>query len=157
LHDAVGALVSDNFYWLSTKADTLDWSHPADTVYTPQKEFGDLTGLNSLPQVKVEASITASVTNGKLAGVTKVKNNSASIAFMVHLRLTQGNGGADVVPIFWEDNYFSLLPGEERRVRVSFNLAALGGVGGYLSLDGYNVEPDTRELVVLKADRAPAN
>jgi len=27
LDDASGALVSDNFYWLSTKPDTMDWKH----------------------------------------------------------------------------------------------------------------------------------
>src|SRR6202030_393775 len=53
LHDATGKLVSENFYWLSTKADVLDWAKRSDTVYTPQKEFGDLSGLNALPTVKV--------------------------------------------------------------------------------------------------------
>src|SRR5260370_7148915 len=53
LHDSTGKLVSDNFYWLSTKPDVLDWAKRTDTVYTPQKEFGDLTGLNSLPIAKV--------------------------------------------------------------------------------------------------------
>jgi len=41
LRDAAGKTVSDNFYWLSAKADTLDWAHKQDTVYTPQAEFGD--------------------------------------------------------------------------------------------------------------------
>jgi hypothetical protein len=33
---------------------------------------------------------------------------------MVHLKITRGEGGEEVVPIYWEDNYFSLLPGEQR-------------------------------------------
>ncbi len=56
LHDPSGKLLSDNFYWLSTKPDTLDWKHKQDTVYTPQAEFGDLTGLNSLPPAKIIVS-----------------------------------------------------------------------------------------------------
>jgi len=44
----------------------------------------------------------------------KVKNPSASVAFQVHARLTMGKGGDDLVPVFWDDNYISLLPGEER-------------------------------------------
>ena len=51
LRDARGRAVSDNFYWLSAKPDTLDWAKKQDTVYTPQAEFGDLTGLARLPQV----------------------------------------------------------------------------------------------------------
>src|SRR5256885_14338967 len=57
LRDASNKLVSDNFYWLSTKLDVLDWKHKKDTVYTPQAEFADLTGLNSLPPVKLEAQM----------------------------------------------------------------------------------------------------
>src|SRR5215469_3863616 len=63
LHDASGALVSDNFYWLSAKLDTMDWKRRKDTVYTPQKDFADLTGLNSLPQVKLEVSAKAMRSN----------------------------------------------------------------------------------------------
>src|SRR5205807_1850374 len=95
LHDGSGKLVSDNFYWLSTKPDILDWKHKKDTVYTPQAEFGDLTGLNSLPQVKLEVSAHNQPQNGD--GVTRVtlRNPSASIAFMVHLRLTQRDTSDD--------------------------------------------------------------
>src|SRR5207247_5546811 len=48
-----GKLVSDNFYWLSTKPDVLDWAKKLDTVYTPQSAYADLTGLNSLKPVKL--------------------------------------------------------------------------------------------------------
>jgi exo-1,4-beta-D-glucosaminidase len=75
-----------------------------------------------------------------------VKNPSASVAFMVHLRLTQGPGGADIVPVLWEDNYFSLLPGESRVVSMRYVGAPIAGVGGQVpvvSVDGFNVTPIT--------------
>ena len=53
LHDSAGKLVSDNFYWLSSKPDVLDWKGRKDTAYTPQADFGDLTALNQLPQLKL--------------------------------------------------------------------------------------------------------
>src|SRR5260370_7901288 len=53
LHDSTGKLLSDNFYWLSTKPDVMDWKNRQDTVYTPQAEFGDLSGLNTLPQLRL--------------------------------------------------------------------------------------------------------
>src|SRR6266481_4332909 len=112
LHAPGGELISDNFYWLSTKADTLDWAKRQDTVYTPQAEFGDLTGLNSLPQVKLRTN--AAVGNGQ-AHIT-VMNPEKAMAFMVHVRVTRGKGGEDITPIFWDDNYFSLPPGESRNV-----------------------------------------
>jgi exo-1,4-beta-D-glucosaminidase len=136
LSDAGGKLLSDNFYWLSTKADTLDWKKQQDTVYTPQAEFGDLTGLATLPQVKLEA--TAMPGNG--ATQVTVSNPTQAVAFMVHLRVTRGNGGEDMTPILWEDNYFSLLPGERRTVGAKFDAAGLGGKEAVVVLDGWNVD-----------------
>jgi exo-1,4-beta-D-glucosaminidase len=141
LRDAAGKLISENFYWLSTKPDVLDWAKRSDTVYTPQKEFADLTGLNSLPKAKV--TITKSV-RGTGAGsiLTMVaENKSDGIAFMVHPRLTHGKGGDDVTPIFWSDNYFSLLPGEKRSVTARFNSSDLHGATPELVVEGWNVDP----------------
>ena len=143
LHDAGGKLVSDNFYWLSTKPDVLDWAHKKDTVYTPQKEFGDLTGLNSLPQVKLEVSVANKQEAGKGTTHVQVRNPSASVAFMVHLRVTRGKSGEDVVPILWEDNYFSLLPGKKREVSASYDVRALGGAAAVLEIDGFNIASQT--------------
>ncbi len=146
LHDASGNLVSDNFYWLSTKLDTLDWSKRKDTVYTPQKDFADLTGLNSMPQVKLELTSSAHEESGKGTITVKVKNPSTSVAFQVHLRATKGKDGEDIVPIFWDDNYFSLLPGEEKSVSATYNLADAEGKPPVLELDGYNISPATANL-----------
>ena len=138
-HDSGGKLVSDNFYWLSTKPDTMNWKGRKDTVYTPQAEYGDLTGLNSLPQVKLEVKAENTQENGKPATRVSVSNPTNSIAFMVHLRITKGEGGEDLVPIFWEDNYFPLLPGEHREISATYNLSKLEGKDAVLELDGYNV------------------
>jgi exo-1,4-beta-D-glucosaminidase len=139
LRDPSGAVVSDNFYWLSTKPDTMDWKHKKDTVYTPQKDFADLTGLNSLPPVKLEVS--ASSRRGDSTGMIEVrlKNPSNSIAFQVHLRTTKGANGDDLVPIFWDDNYFSLLPGEEKNVSATYAIADLAGAEPALTVEGYNI------------------
>ena len=142
LQDASGNLVSDNLYWLSTKPDTMDWKHKKDTVYTPQKDFADLTGLSSLPQVKLEVDAAAHDMGGATSAIhLQVKNTSNSVAFMVHPRLTMGPDGDDLVPIFWDDNYFSLLPGEEKTVVASFLKSDLNGQQPFLYIDGYNVSP----------------
>jgi exo-1,4-beta-D-glucosaminidase len=134
-----GELVSDNFYWLSTKADTLNWAKRQDTVYTPQAEFADLTGLNSLPQVSLRTSLALG--NGE-AHVT-LMNPGNAIAFMVHVRVTRGNGGEDITPIFWDDNYFSLLPGEQRTVTAKFRRPSEDGPKPFLVVEGWNVAPAT--------------
>jgi exo-1,4-beta-D-glucosaminidase len=141
LHDAAGKLVSDNFYWLSTKADVLDWGKKRDTVYTPQKEFADLTGLNSLPKAKVTITKSVSANGSKYMMTVIAENKGASVAFMVHPRVTRGKGGEDITPIFWSDNYFSLLPGEKKSVIAQFDFTSQDGVAPELVVDGWNVEP----------------
>src|SRR5713226_8358457 len=140
LRDAAGKLISDNFYWLSIKADVLDWGKRTDTVYTPQKEFADLTGLNSLPKVKVTIIKTVHVSPGDSSLTVVAENKSDSVAFMVHPRVTRGKGGDDLTPIFWSDSYFSLLPGEKKSVMARFDFGDLHGATPELVIEGWNVE-----------------
>ncbi len=136
-----GDLLSDNFYWLSTKADTLNWAKQQDTVYTPQAEFGDLTGLSSLPAVKL--STQGAWGNGS-ARIT-ITNPSNAVAFMVHVRVIRCDDRQDVTPILWDDNYISLLPGEKRTVSATFARGDTAGVAPKIALvlDGWNVAPTT--------------
>jgi exo-1,4-beta-D-glucosaminidase len=139
LHDHEGKLVSDNFYWLSRKPDLLAWEKRKDTVYTPQSQFGDLTGLNSLPPISVDATASLKTEGGEGAVQVTVRNPSKSVAFMVHLRLTRGKNGEEIIPIFWEDNYFSLLPGESRSVAARYDLRSLDNKSLALGVDGWNI------------------
>ena len=141
LHDSAGKLVSENFYWLSTKPDVLDWEKRADTVYTPQKEFADLTGLNDLPKARVAITKTEHMSGTSSTLTVVTENKGDSVAFMVHPRLIRGKGGDDVTPIFWSGNYFSLLPGEKKSVTAKFDSALLQGASPELVVDGWNVEP----------------
>ena len=140
LRDAAGKLLSDNFYWLSLKADVLDWNKRKDTVYTPQKEFGDLTGLNNLPGAKISITKSSQGSGNNSSLTVVMENKGDSVAFMVHPRLIRGKGGDDLTPIFWNDNYFSLLPGEKKTVTARFDSASLQGATPELVVEGWNVE-----------------
>ena len=53
LTDSAGKLVGSNFYWLSTKPETIDWAK--STWYmTPTDSFADYTALAQLPRVKLK-------------------------------------------------------------------------------------------------------
>jgi len=136
MFDPAGKLVSDNFYWLSAKEDTLDWKHRRDTVYTPQAEFGDLSGLETLPAVAVTTATTFAPTGGSVT--TTITNAGKGVAFMAHLRLVDAKD-EDVVPVFWSDNYVTLLPGEKRALTAKF--AASTPQGLKVVCDGWNVTP----------------
>ncbi len=138
LTDSGGTQVSNNFYWLSTPPDVSDWP-ASDWYYTPIKSYADLTGLATLPKVNVKATSRSAQKNGRDATVVTVENPTSHLAFFVHLRITKGREGEEVLPILWEDNYFSLLPGEKREVTATYAHRELAGAAPAVHADGWNV------------------
>jgi exo-1,4-beta-D-glucosaminidase len=138
-------LLSDNSYWLSTRPDVMDWEKTKGTAYTPQSAYGDLTGLGALPDARLTLTSRVETSGDAETCHVTVRNAGQALAFMVRLRLTRGKGGDDLTPIFWEDNYVSLLPGEERVITGRYELASLEGKAPVLEVDGWNVRPVTVE------------
>ena len=97
--------------------------------------------MNGLPKAKVAITKTIHASGRDSSLTVMTINLSASVAFMVHPRLTWGKSGEDVTPILWSDNYFSLLPGEKKTVTARFDLSSLDGAAPELVVDGWNVEP----------------
>jgi exo-1,4-beta-D-glucosaminidase len=139
LFDKNGAPVSSNFYCLSTKPDVLDEAK-TEWFVTPAKDYADLTELNILPQVQLKASHRFTKEGGKDVIIVDLENPASQLAFMIELRLLKDKSGVSVLPIFWEDNYFSLLPGEKRTLRGTFSAEDLGGEKPVLKISGWSVK-----------------
>ncbi|MEO8823645.1 MAG: sugar-binding domain-containing protein [Ginsengibacter sp.] len=131
--------VSNNFYVLSTEKDLLDIKKSTWYV-TPQSNYADLTMLQQLPKVKLQTSDEVSSKDGKTWVHIKVKNPTSHLAFMVYLDAKKGHSNESVVPVFWESNYFSLMPGEERTVSVWVHTEDLKGQKPVVKVGGWNVE-----------------
>jgi exo-1,4-beta-D-glucosaminidase len=140
LQDAHGELISSNFYWLSTTDDVLD-QKKAKWYYTPVSSYADMTQLEKLPPVKLAVSSrTLRNGNDQIARV-KVSNLSSSLAFFIHLQIKEGNTERDVLPVVWQDNYFSLLPGESRAITATYRLRNLGKRPAFLVVEAWNSSP----------------
>jgi exo-1,4-beta-D-glucosaminidase len=139
LLDQKHRLVSTNFYVLSTQKDSLD--EKKSTWYiTPQSQYADLTLLEKLPKVKLQTSETRAQKGEDTQISVKLKNPTSHVALMVYLDLKKGQTNESVVPVFWRENYFTLLPGEERTVSVSCHTSDLRGEKGRVVVGGWNVE-----------------
>jgi exo-1,4-beta-D-glucosaminidase len=136
--DASGNPVSSNFYWLSTQPDVFDWTAP-DFPYAQLKTYANLTALETLPPAQV--SVTWNSEPGDVDQVehVQVTNTSSQLAFFVHLTALKGKGGADIAPVYWDDNYFELMPAETRQLDASYPRKMLGGSASYIQVDGWNV------------------
>jgi len=121
LQDDRGATLSGNFYWLSTKDDVLDWKQPT-WWYTPTSSYADMTQLQKLQPAKLTVSANAVRQGTDQHAHVTVSNPGRSLAFFIHLQIKQRPSGRNVLPVIWEDNYFSLLPGESREVTATFKI-----------------------------------
>jgi exo-1,4-beta-D-glucosaminidase len=138
--DASGNAVSSNFYWLSTQPDVFDWTAP-DFPYAQLKTYADLTALQTLPPAQVSVTWNSEPGDSDQVEHVAVTNTSSQLAFFVHLTVLNGKGGADIAPVYWDDNYFELMPGETRRIDGSYPRKMLGGSASYIQVDGWNVVP----------------
>jgi Exo-beta-D-glucosaminidase Ig-fold domain len=67
------------------------------------------------------------------------RNVGTGIGFLTRLRLVAGKDQAEILPVFWDDNYISLLPGEKPEVLVRVRESDLAGALPSLLADGFNV------------------
>jgi hypothetical protein len=122
LKDSTGKLISSNFYWRSLP------DHPDD--------FND---LNKLAQVTIEAKVAVQDADAKRLVTVTLHNPSTGIALMAHLHLRRQKSGERVLPVFYSDNYVSLLPNETKTITIEAALKDFNGENALLVFDGWNV------------------
>jgi exo-1,4-beta-D-glucosaminidase len=131
LNDNTGKEISSNFYWLSSKGD----------------EKADFTVLNELPKVSLNCNVSSVIQDmGKWTAVIEIENSSSLLAFSMNPKIIKRDSKDLVLPIFWEDNYFSLLPKEKRTLKVQFKAEDLNGETPVLAIDGWNITHVEKEL-----------
>jgi len=140
LHGPTGRLFADNFYWLSTRADVLD-EDKTEWFVTPNKSFADFSALSQLPEAKVRANVSFETYNafgtqnsGADAEVT-LTNTGGTLAFFIEMKIVGARSQQILTPVFWDDNYVSLLPHAAKTFRVRFPC----GETPELKLQGWNV------------------
>jgi hypothetical protein len=125
LADANGKPLSQNFYWRA-----VPWN------------ANDLTALNKLPKVALTAQVDRKDAGGNRILTVTLRNPTKSIVLMAHLQLRR-KSGERVLPVFYSDNYISLVPGETRTVTIEAALSDFHNEDALLVFDGWNatVEP----------------
>jgi len=135
--------VDNSIYWLSTKKDILDYEGAKKLSWayqTPTSQFADYTALDQLPKVKLtyDYKFTKVDKNGVIT--LKVKNPSKAIAFFTFFDPQVQASGKPILPIYWKDNYVTLLPGEERTYEAKYFLSDSDGNKPVIKVNGWNVD-----------------
>jgi hypothetical protein len=122
LRDADGKLVSENFYWRAL----------------PEHQ-DDLTALGDMAKVILDAKVTRRDVAGSSFFDVTLHNPGTGIALMTHLQLRRKRDGERVLPVYYSDNYVSLVPNETRTITIEAATSDLKGEAALVLVDGWNV------------------
>jgi hypothetical protein len=115
--------LSENFYWRGL--DEHNWQ-----------------ALNQMDKVNLSGSSSYISQGGQSVFELHLENPTDHIALMACVKIVKvTDPGKRVLPIFYSDNYVSLLPHEKRDLRAQFDQAALDGDRPKVIVDGWNVVP----------------
>ncbi|QBN19508.1 glycoside hydrolase family 2 protein [Flavobacterium nackdongense] len=116
--------ILDNFYWLENKeSNCLD--------------------LNTIPEAEISIQ-NEIISDGETVVVNvNLENNTPNVSLLNKLKV-KNNKGESVLPVFFSDNYISLLPGEKRSIRLNFDKKSSGSA--YLLVEGWNHDPRLQKL-----------
>ena len=116
-----GRELADNFYVLN----------PADP--------GNLQALLQMPEAKVSLKYSFRREGEEWKTVATLENRSKTPALMLRLNLVGARDGEQILPVFYEDNWISLLPGERKEIAVRCAAADTRGERLTLQLSGFNL------------------
>lgn len=129
LYDKSDTLITDNRYWISKKVDKMKFSS-STWFYTPQREYADFSALNALPPTTLVLKKSVARENGRTTVAVTLENKGTAPAFGVFIDVKNPQTGETIKPLFLDDNYLIILPGETKTV-----------TGHFASLDDSTIEP----------------
>lgn len=138
LYDKQDNLLARNFYCLSGKPDVHDWKK-TNWVYTPIAEYADFKKLASLAEAELDITTSTSNDGSNRVVSVEITNNTPVMSLMTRLALKNTQGEL-LYPVFWEDNYISIMPGETRTVKCTMDNLQVSGDGMYLQISGWNAK-----------------
>jgi beta-galactosidase/beta-glucuronidase len=121
LNGADGKRLSENFYWFSNATEK-------------KYDF-----MNKLETIQLEGKGTQALINGYRTGQVRLTNPGKTVALMIKLNLRDTKTGERILPTYFDEGYFSLMPGESRTV--SFEAPETHVPTAFdVTAEGYNVK-----------------
>ncbi len=113
----------------------------SDNFYIRGTEEGNYQAIRQMPKATLEKQVSTSKgDNGKWQGSITIKNTSDTPALMIRINVLGAEDGDQILPMFYSDNYFSLLPGEQKQVDFHWKDEDTRGNKPQVVVTGYNVE-----------------
>jgi hypothetical protein len=94
--------------------------------------------LNQLPTVTLQAQAQQKDDGNNRVVTVTVHNPSTNVALLAHLQLRR-KSGERVLPVYYSDNYVSLVPNETRTITMQAALKDFQQQNALVVFDGWNV------------------
>lgn len=112
----------------------------SENFYHRSKTENNYQDLNQLPDITLRTQTRYERDDdGEWRAEVTVENPSSTPALMVRLNVVGDRDGDQFLPIFYSDNYFALLPGASKSIRIRWKDEDTRGNAPLLKVSGYNV------------------
>ena len=128
-------------HFLKLRLSGQDGHTISENLYWRGIHRADFTALNRLPKVKLKVSSKSIRQGDKQLLMAKITNpaSSPAVAFANWVQVRNSKTGERILPVIMSDNYFTLLKGETREIRIEFDAAFLkDGAQAILTVEPYN-------------------
>lgn len=113
----------------------------SDNFYLRGVEEGNYQALREMPKVTLQSNVTTNKGNdGTWTVIATLENTSSTPALMIRVNVVGEKDGEQFLPVFYSDNYFSLLPGEKKEINIHWKDVDTRGETPKVVISGYNVE-----------------
>jgi len=97
-------VISDNFYWIADSSNSC-------------------TELNNLPRVDLDVKTSSAFKDGIYKVNVTLNNTSQEVTLLNKIKVKNRKTEESILPVFFSDDYVSLLPGEKKVVNLEFRAA----------------------------------
>ena len=118
----------------------------SDNFYVRGKEAGNYQSLLDLPYIGLSNDIKVVREGDEWVLDGTVKNESNTPALMIRLAVKGNKTACMMAPVIYNENYFSLMPGESKRIHITLNHADTQGEKPILEITGFNVTNDKAKM-----------
>ena len=113
----------------------------SDNFYIRGTDEGNYQAIRQMPKVALRQDVTINKRiDNKWEGSVTLTNPSQTPALMIRINLLGAEDGDQILPVFYSDNYFALLPNESKTVTFRFKDIDTRGTTPNIVVTGYNVK-----------------
>ena len=122
-----------------------DGTPVSENVYWRGREEGNLQALRSMPPATLRGSVRRFDEGEETVLELRLENTGTVPALMLQVEARDSSDGDLIVPVLYSDNYFFLMPGEEKQIRIRMRREDIRGKAE-ATVSGFNLDGQMKIL-----------